>query len=479
MTDPNVDSTFTLVQSIPLTTSYPEDPFVVSFSNYTGNGSYIAFRNTSLSTTTSSTYIYIDDVTLEEVPLCSKALYLSADPGSFSADLTWHAQGEDIDLYYKAASDDEYTEVTGVSLTDGVYTLTGLASTTTYTWYVVTHCSDTDYTSSTATFTTLCAPYATPFLEDFNAGSTVPACWERFTGLASDVFAGGTLTTTTSGWLFTNTNVFGQYHPKVNIYGTSCKYWLVSPAIDLSELSEPTLTFNMALTKYNTELPIADTTAQLDDKFMVIISTDNGATWSATNATIWSNDSTGDFVYNQISNLAQEVSISLEDYADQIIRIAFYGESTATGGDNDLHIDNVFVGEAPNCAAPSQLVVSQITQSSAELNWVENGDATSWIVEYDTAGFVLGTGTTITVSGTPNVTLNDLLDAFTYDVYVSAVCGTGGASNPAFGSFRTACLAIDEIPQTWNFDGIGSGTNVHPDCWVCTNTYSTSTQLWN
>jgi len=476
MTDPNVDSTFTLVQSIPLTTSYPEDPFVVSFSNYTGNGSYIAFRNTSLSTTTSSTYIYIDDVTLEEVPLCSKALYLSADPGSFSADLTWQAQGEDIDLYYKAASDDEYTEVTGVSLTDGVYTLTGLASTTTYTWYVVTHCSDTDYTSSTATFTTLCAPYATPFLEDFNAGSTVPACWERFTGLASDVFAGGTLTTTTSGWLFTNTNVFGQYHPKVNIYGTSCKYWLVSPAIDLSELSEPTLTFNMALTKYNTELPIADTTAQLDDKFMVIISTDNGATWSATNATIWSNDSTGDFVYNQISNLAQEVSISLEDYADQIIRIAFYGESTATGGDNDLHIDNVFVGEAPNCAAPSQLVVSQITQTSAELNWVENGDATSWIVEYDTAGFVLGTGTTITVSGTPNVTLNDLLDAFTYDVYVSAVCGTGGASNPAFGSFRTACLAIDEIPQTWNFDGIGSGTNVHPDCWVCTNTYSTSTQ---
>ena len=478
MTDPSDDSTFTLVQSIPITTSYPSDPYVVSFSNYTGNGAYIAFRNTSLSTSTSSTYIYIDDVTLDETPACSKALYLASTPNAFSADLTWMAEGDDFDVYYKAASDDDYTAVTEVVLDeDGVFTLTGLASSTTYTWYVVTNCDDTVYTSNTATFTTSCAPYVAPFMEDFNAGSTVPNCWGRYTGLASSVFAGDALTTTTSGWLFTNTNVFGEYHPKVNIYGTGCKYWLVTPEIDLSQLTDPTLTFNLALTDFGNENPIEnDSTAQTDDKFMVIISTDNGNTWSASNATIWSNDSTADHIYNQISYTGEEVIISLEDYAGQTIRIAFYGESTVavTGEDNDLHIDNVYVGEAPSCAAPSQLIVSQITQSSAELNWIENGDATSWVVEYDTAGFVPGTGETVTVSGTPNVTLSDLLDAYTYDVYVSAVCPTGGYSNPASATFRTACLALDQIPQTWNFDGIGTGTNVHPDCWICTNTYSTT-----
>ena len=476
MTDPTEDSTFTLVQSIPITTSYPSEPYVVSFSNYTGNGNYIAFRNTSLSTSTSTTYIYIDDVTLEEAPACSKALYLASTPNAFSADLTWMAEGNDFDVYYKAASDDDYTAVTEVVLDeDGVFTLTGLASSTTYTWYVVTNCDDTVYTSNTATFTTSCAPYVAPFMEDFNAGSTVPNCWGRYTGLASSVFAGDALTTTTSGWLFTSANVFGEYHPKVNIYSTGCKYWLVTPEIDLSQLTDPTLTFNLALTDFGNENPIEnDSTAQADDKFMVIISTDNGNTWSASNATIWSNDSTADHIYNQISYTGEEVIISLEDYAGQTIRIAFYGESTAAGGDNDLHIDNVYVGEAPSCAAPSQLTVSQITQSSAELNWIENGDATSWVVEYDTAGFVPGTGETVTVSGTPNVTLSDLLDAYTYDVYVSAVCPTGGNSNPASATFRTACLPLDQIPQTWNFDGIGSGASVHPDCWICTNTYSTT-----
>jgi hypothetical protein len=480
MTDPTDDSTFTLIQTIPLTTSHPSDPYVVSFSNYTGEGTYIAFRNTSISTSTASNYFYIDDVTLEESPSCSKALYLAAAPYAYSADLTWMAQGEDFDVYYKAASDDEYTEVIDVTLEDGVFTLTGLSASTTYTWYVVTNCDDTVYTSNTATFTTSCAPEMVPFIEDFNAGTTLPNCWGRYSGLASDVFAGGALTSTTSGWLFTNTNVFGEHHPKVNIYGTGCKYWLVTPEIDLSELTEPALTFNLALTDYNNANPIEnDSTGQADDKFMVIISTDNGNTWSASNATIWSNDSTGDYVYNQISYTGEEVTISLEDYIGQTIRVAFYGESTVavTGEDNDLHIDNVVVGEAPSCSAPSQLLVSEIDQTSAVVTWTETGTASSWILEYDTAGFEIGTGNIVTITdGVPTATLSDLEPATSYEVYVQAVCPDGGNSNPASATFRTACVALDEIPQTWNFDGIGTGINVHPDCWICSNTYSSSTQ---
>ena len=473
MTDPAVDSTFTLIQTVPITTTYPSDPYVVTFTNYTGDGVYIAFRNTSTSSTTPSNYYYIDDVTLEEIPTCSKPLYLDATPSAFSANLTWMAVGENFDLYYKANGDEDYTEIQGVNLTDGVYTLTDLTASTTYTWYVVNYCEDTTYTSNTATFTTNCAPETAPYLENFNGGSVLPACWERFTGLASDAFAGTAPTSTTSGWLFSSPSVFGEYHPKVNIYGTGCKYWLVTPEIDLTNLTDPALTFNLALTDFGNANPIEDTTAQQDDKFMVIISTDGS--WSASNATVWSNDATADHVYNQISYTGEEVVISLAEYMGQTIRVAFYGESTASGGDNDLHIDNVYVGETPNCGAPSHLNVSQITQTSAFVEWTENGDAVSWTVEYDTAGFAQGTGNVITVTGgEPSTTLTDLVDNTNYDVYVQAICPEGGNSNPTSTSFKTACLALDEIPYIENFDNIGTGSNVHPDCWICDNTYSTT-----
>jgi hypothetical protein len=63
----------------------------------------------------------------------------------------------------------------------------------------------------------------------------------------------------------------------------------------------------------------------------------------------------------------------LSQYAGQTIRIAFYGESTASGGDNDLHIANVVVdnaGSGPVITNPTVATnaASAIEQTTATLN---------------------------------------------------------------------------------------------------------------
>ena len=477
MSDPANAQTFVPVDTISMTNSYPAEPFEVMFDNYTGNGTFIAFK--SIAPSSSSNYTYLDDITLSNIPSCDHPTGLSAIPSTYSVDLSWDDMTGTYNIYYKADEDTVYTAIQNVVPTDTIYTINNLASSTLYKVYVALICPDgSESATPVLSFTTECAPYMAPFMENFNAASVMPYCWERYSGLAETIFNGGTLTSTTSGWIFTNTNVFGQYHPKINIYGTAAKYWLVSPAIDLTSLTNPALTFDLALTDYNNSDPIESFTAQADDRFLVIISTDDGATWTADNATEWNNSGTGDYVYNQISTTGEEIMIPLAQYAGQTIRIAFYGESTVTSnGDNDLHIDNVAVAEIPSCITPTQLVVSNVTAFSADIAWLENGDATSWVVEYDTAGFTPGTGNVTMVSGTPATTISGLEPSTDYDVYVSADCGAY-TSNAITKSFTTPCEGLTTVPQTWNFDeNLTAGTSSYPlpECWQRIKAVGTTT----
>ena len=476
MDDPGDAATFIAVDTITLTNAHPVDPFIVTFDEYEGTGAYVAFKNVTVNGSTVANSIYIDNVTLEEIPVCAAPVGVEIFPSSYTANVYW----ENMDLwsyniYIKEASDTDYTVLNDQSFADSVLVLENLEPSTTYNMYIATICGDgTESSTNVYTFTTLCVAEIAPFLENFDAGTTLPMCWEKATGLAANAFAGDNPTSTTSGWIFTNNNVFGAHHPKLNIYSTTTKYWLISPDIDISTLSAPALVFNLALTDYNNADPIENPSSQADDKFMVIISTDHGESWSANNATVWSNETGADHVYNQISYLGEEVIIDLSEYAGETIRVAFYGESTETGGDNDLHIDNVFVGEMPACSAPNQLVVNEITDASATIHWTENGNATSWVVEYDTLGFELGTGNTVTVSDT-FVTISGLMDATYYDVYVKAVCSDGSYSNPGATTFKTSCTAVS-IPYSQNFDSYSTGSAAEfVDCWNRFNTYSSST----
>ncbi len=416
-------------------------------------------------------FCYLDDVRVMPIPACETPTGLAvAFVHTYSADLVWDDMPGTYNIYYKADTEEDYSSVNNVIVTDNGYELGNLAPETTYYVYLAAVCEDGSEapSSSSVIFTTLCAPETTPYSEDFNASNSIPNCWEKFTGLVSDAFAGVAPTPTSSGWTFNNTYAFGQYHPRVNIYGTNCRYWLVSPAIDLNGLENPGLTFELALTRYNNDSPILDPYGQADDRFMVLISTDDGVTWSADNAIEWNNSGMGDYIFNQIPATGDEITIPLEQYAGQTIRIAFYGESTVSGGDNDLHIDNVYVGEASTCQRPAQLQATNITTHSAEISWVEKGEANTWTVEYGPVGFTPGSGTAILVSDEPHTVLYGLAGGTEYEFLVTANCSSA-LSNPKSAKFRTAdCQAIT-LPFTEDFESYTTSTTastgIAPACW--------------
>ncbi len=114
------------------------------------------------------------------------------------------------------------------------------------------------------------------------------------------------------------------------------------------------------------------------------------------------------------------------------------------------------------CPLPTNLNASNITQTTASLSWTELGSATTWIIEYDTAGFTLGTGTLINNVTNNPYSLSGLSASTAYDFYVRSFCAIGDTSVWAGPfQFHTSCLPV-LAPYYENFENTG----LIPTCWT-------------
>lgn len=366
-----------------------------------------------------------------------------------SATLSWTAGYQETSwtVKYKKASEawDDATTVTGAT---NSLDLTGLDPLTTYNVRVYNCTGDSDpYLSGN--FTTA---VGIPVIEAFSTTS-LPTGWTRYSGLVNDVIAGtATLSSISSYWNFgTNNNVFDS-HARLNIYGTGCKYWLATPAIPMEDNVQ--LTFDMALTKYSGTLQPIEATLGEDDRFLVLVSTDNMATWSILRE--WNNTGSAD-VYNDIvcSATGQPVAIDLSSYAGQNVILAFYGESTVseTGSDNNLHIDNVRVDYIPSCAIPTALAKDNVTAHTVDLAWTAGGTETAWVVAYKASTDADFTEENVS---NPTYTLTGLAPETAYTVKVRANCGGAYSDWTNTISFTTAvaCTAPTSLTRS-NLTGHG------------------------
>ena len=151
----------------------------------------------------------------------------------------------------------------------------------------------------------------------------------------------------------------------------------------------------------------------------------------------------------------QIVEIDLSDYTGSIVDVVLehsgrsYQYSSMGGAMDAALLDYVkFYGILAG--------VTDITvvpgNTTAELSWTAAATESEWKIEYGPEGFSPGSGMVITdIDGVPTETIADLLPETTYDVYITAICGTG-CSSEAVGpvSFTTLpnCIAVSNIEIT-------------------------------
>ena len=268
-----------------------------------------------------------------------------------SSDLvSWNAGGTETrwTLEYKTKAATVWTKVDSISTTR--YTLNHLIPSTQYLVRVKSLCTATASESAFTNeliFFTQCGITTLPFSEDFTktpAATFPPRCWARYDQKVSDVFGGAVLKDVKTSSYFSgiwkyDESTYGMNtggKAKINIFGSSTYGWLVTPSIRLEANS--TLEFDLSFTKKNSSAAVEN--IKNDDKFMVIVSTDDGATWTKANSVVWGSDSTDTYSLNVVNNIPTPFSIDLSQYSG-VVKIAFYAESTVSNADNDLYLDNI------------------------------------------------------------------------------------------------------------------------------------------
>ena len=180
MTDPSDINTFTEVATITVLNETFQQ-YTAFFDSYAGNGRYIAIRFNS----NTSGYIFVDDVTVEEIPSCRIPKDLEvAEIDVDEATLNWTAGLDETawNVQYKRASDNEWSDPIAVDETS--YTFTGLQRATAYEARVQAVCSAEDQSDWTeVSFTTECGIWPIDaqngLFEDFEKDD-LPICWDKF-----------------------------------------------------------------------------------------------------------------------------------------------------------------------------------------------------------------------------------------------------------------------------------------------------------
>jgi len=376
MTDPNDAATFVAVETVDLETDYTQH-FVDVSSIATAGYYHLAFKAVMPST---YHYIYLDNVTWETTPTTPafEAMPTAVDFGDIEMLTTAGPENVEVrntgvgdliitDVQLIGAEADQFSINVVDALNDTITAdysdfLTVEASfNPAYDGIITADIEFTDVDANTYTVpligNSIDATMYPDTLVNFNEPTWPPLFWSRYSGLLNETT---TLSSTTVGWAQGDFSYESALTPaaRLNIWSTTTNYWLVTSSIDLGDGSVPVkLEFDLSTTQYasTNEAQPAE-----DDRFAVVISTDNGATWTETNALrIYDNDES-EYVFDDIPNGAGEhVEISLAEYTGNV-KIGLYGESTVSNGDNYLFVDNFEV----RFFTPEELALQDVVENT-------------------------------------------------------------------------------------------------------------------
>lgn len=296
--------------------------------------------------------ILLDNVSLANVPSCLTPTNVVATTSYDTATVSWTASTSNpssgYEYYLATTNTDPVETTTGTAVPTGtsVGLNTLLANTTYYVW-IRSVCSGSDKSTWTnlISFTTPCVSEAAPTANQ-TFETYLPECWYEATGALT-----ASMTPTPSAGFWSSESGFrntgSNKAVRINLYGgttaTPDNDWLISNSIDLgSTPGQYRVTYNYALTSF---LGTTPQTTLGTHTVKVIVSTDNGATWSNSNVI-------KTFAGTTYYSTGHVVTIDLTAYSG-VVKIAFLATTTSQTPNIDFHIDDFGVEPIPPLSTPS------------------------------------------------------------------------------------------------------------------------------
>lgn len=390
-------------------------------SAYAGQTVHVAIRATG----TDEFRLFADDFVFDALPSCIEPTdVVFSNITQDSVDVSWTSNGSETEweILYGEAGFDPMVDGTSVMDTDGTLgeILTGLNDGTNYEIYVRADCGSGDLSSwaGPESFSTACPVFNSAYTEDFESVSSLPACW-------SVINQGGA-----NEWEFDSSPdggaLSGDNVMAIVFNSSAHDDYLIMPATEVIAGTTDMVSFSLK----------SRSSIYLEPFEVVLSTTDNML------------DTSFDEVLQaeiEAPNEWTQYEFDLSAYAGQIVYVAI----RATGTDEfELYADDFAFGTNTVCAAPTDVIFTNIDDTSADVAWLENGTATEWEILYGEAGFdPLVDGTSIIDNdGTLGETLTGLTAATDYDVYVRALCGSSDESSwfgPA--AFTTTTLGLESV----------------------------------
>ena len=462
MTNPTDHRTFVPVDTVSSTGSTTYSAYEVYFSSYTGPHGQVAIIFPQPSHLgLQYNYGYVDDIVLDVIPDCLPVINLSASniTGN-SANIMWS------DTTNSSSWTIEYG-VSGFVLGTGTidnaydtsYTITGLSPNTNYDVYVTPNCSSGLAGTAYFTFRTECGAIdILPFFENFEsypdgASSYAPPdcgipCWKRLDNSTQYHFGyiGARSSWPTGG--HSGTGFLYYYMPTTT--GTYAD-WIITVLPPINTTLHPVNTLQLSFwVKMNSASTQGD----------IVIGVMTDPTVDSTFVPV-------DTVHVAGNDYDMKEAY-LSSYTDTGAYIAM--RYTRNSGTTTYYfVDDITVEPIPACPPVSNISLAGLDSNMISVTWSENGNATTWDVEYGEAGFTLGTGTTVTATSLPLV-INGLTPATLYDIYVTPTC-TEGASATRMATFRTANAYI-ALPFSCGFEDTAQNS-----LWSLEN--GTNTNKWH
>ena len=426
MTDPTDRNSFVTIQTINTqSTTYAN--YEIPLNQYQGTGKHIALRASQ--PTSGYNYGYVDNIKVEPIPACPKPTNVaSSNVTTNSITLSWNEAGSATSwmVTYGPAG---FTPGSAISTSETVYdnpcTITGLSASTNYDFYIQSDCGGGEYssTSNVHTVATLCdVVTALPLMENFDSypGSTtttmatnnLPVCWTNHNTGTSTSYSGYPIIYNSSTYSASGSNAMRFYTYTTS--GTYSDQIAILPQIDVSTLPINTLQLSFDARQNSSSYT-----------FNLVV----GVMSDPTNASTFVPVQTVAVTSTTYNNFL----VPLTQYTGTGSYIAIKAPQP-TSGYNYGYVDNVVLDLAPLCDRPTNVTASNVTASTADINWMPGGSETDWEVVVVPAGMNITTGIPEPTSSHPYTVEN--LDANTaYDVYVHADCGTGSD----FSSWSPVC----------------------------------------